>query len=335
MSTNLALRAIPRSLRAEARSGAETPRALEAQRSDSRIHPRMLRLLQTEAFYPGNGLPARPGEDRPGLSPFGRMAMGGNLGKSSILIYDHRVDSVQEAGVDMIELNGDDLDASQLILSLHPPRVIPLPFSVIQERLDQQNLTGEQTNSEVTLFDFPETDEPIRWPPLEAVIEFGTGGVSTTVVVDYMNGMTLSVIASFVRVRALVTQSKANGDIVGTSAAYYLAAHVGPGFAESHVQRTVFIGSVGDRKESDVFDMPKFAKIATLLGTKDHHDRKPALTIGWIRFWQDSKGRHGVGDIHVSDSQENAEIPNGAMYFSVINESGHKMKLSVIFELGL
>lgn len=335
MSKNLSLRAIPRSLRAEARTGAEAPRPLEVSRSGSSIHPRMLRLLQTEAFYPGNGLPARPGEDRPALSPFGRMAMGGNLGKSSILIYDHRVQGVQEAGVDMIELTGDDLDASQLILSLHPPRVIPLPFSVIQERLDQQNITGEQTNSEVSLFDFPGTDEPIRWPPLEAVIEFGTGGVSTTVIVDYMNGMTLSVIASFVRVRALVTQSKTNGDIFGTSAAYYLAAHVGPGFAESHVQRTIFIGSVDNGDESEVLDVPKFAKIATLLGTKVHHDRKPAITIGWIRFFQDSKGRHRIGDIHLSDSQETAEIPNGAMYFSVINDSGHTMKLSVIFELGL
>jgi hypothetical protein len=352
----LALRAIPRSLRSEAPSGAEElldspggPRlpgalALRAQQAqlwqqrDQSVvssDPRLPRVLHTDAFHPGSGLPARPGEDRPGLSPFGRLAMGGNLGKSSILIYDHRVNAVQEAGVDMIELIGDDLDASQLILSLHPPRVIPLPFGAVQERLDQQNLTGEQTNSEITPLDFPGTDESIRWPPLEAVIEFGTGGVNTKVTVDYMNGMTLSVIASFLRVRAIVTQTKDSADIFGTSAAYYLAAHVGPGFAEAHVQRTIFIGAVDNREESDVLDVPKYAKIATLLGTREHHDRKPVLTIGWIRFWQDLKGRHGVGDIHVSDSQERVEIPNGAMYFSVVNESGHRMKLSVIFELGL
>lgn len=353
----LALRAIPRSLRTQVQSGAEDlldgprlpsalalrqqaqalwdRRSFDGQGQEQPSDPRLPRALHTDAFHPGAGLPARPGEDRPGLSPFGRLAMGGNLGKSSILIYDHRVDAVQEAGVDMIELTGDDLDASQLILSLHPPRVIPLPFSAVQERLDQQNLTGEQTNSEISPLDFPETDEPIRWPPLEAVIEFGTGGVNTKVTVDYMNGMTLSVIASYLRVRALVTQTRHSNDVFGTSAAYYLAAHVGPGFAEAHVQRTIFIGAVDNREESDVLDVPKFAKIATLLGTREHHDRKPALTIGWIRFWQDPKGRHGVGDIHVSDSQERVEIPNGAMYFSVLNESGHKMKLSVIFELGL
>ena len=191
---------------------------------------RLPRPLHTEPNYPGNGLPPRPGEDRPGLSPFGRLAFGKVLGKSSILIYDHHVDCVQQAPVDMIVVEGDDLDASQLILTLHPPRVIPLCFDEL--RLDFQNVTGEQTNSEVSnVCDFPGTNEPIRWPPLEALIEFGVGGVSTKVIVDYLNGVTLSVIASYLRVSALVTQTKKCGDVYGTSAAYHLAAHVGPGYA--------------------------------------------------------------------------------------------------------
>lgn len=235
----------------------------------------------------------------------------------------------------MISIEGDDLDATQLILTLHPPRVVPLRFSEISMRLDQQNLTGEQSNSEITPYDFPGSDEPIQWPPLEALIEFGTGGAGTKVVVDYMNGVTLSVIASYLRVSALVTQNHDCGDIVGTSAAYYLAAHAGPGFAESHVQRTIFVGNVDDREESDVFDLPKFAKIATLLGCRKRHRECPTLTIGWIRFWQDPKGDHCVGDFFVSDPQSHVEVPNAAQYFSVFNESGHKMKMSVIFELAL
>jgi hypothetical protein len=329
MSQNppLSLRAIPRSLRALALSGPGP----EAPGSD----PRLPRVLQTEAFYPGNGLPPRPGEDRPGLSPFGRLAMGGLLGKSSILIYDSRVDAVQEAPVDMIYIGGDDLDAWQLSVTLHPPRVISMPFDEVKARLDQQNLTGEQTNSDVTFHDFPGADKPIRWPPLEAQIEFGVGGVNTTVTVDFVNGVTLNVIASFLRVRAVVTQSRHCGDIFGTSAAYYLAAHVGPGFAEAHAQRTIFVGDVDDKHESDVLDLPKFSKIATLIGCRAHHHRVPTLTIGWIRFFQDPRGRHCVGDFFVSDHQDHVEVPNAAQYFSVFNESGHKMKLSVIFELGL
>jgi hypothetical protein len=259
--------------------------------------------------------------------------MGQNLGKSSILIYDHRADAVQPSMVDMISITGDDLDACQLILTLHPPRVIPLSFD--ETRLDQQNRTGEQTNAEVTTDDFPGTDRPIQWPPLEALIEFGVGGVSTQAVVDYVNGVTFSVIASFLRVQAIVTQSKSNGGIVGTSAAYYLAAHVGPGFAEGHVQRTIFVGAVDNLDESDVLDLPKFAKVAMLIGCRDHHHRHPTATIGWIRFWQSPNGHHCVGDFFVSDHQCRVEVPNAAQYFSVFNESGHKMKLSVIFELAL
>lgn len=297
--------------------------------------PRIPRLLHVDPLYPGNGLPPRPGEDRPGLSPFGRLGMGGNFGTSSTLIYDHRTNCIQPAQSDMIVIEGDDLDACQLSLVLHPPRVVPLCFEDLQCILERQNITGEQDNCEVTPCDFPGEKEPIRWPPLEAQVEFGVGGVSTKVVVDYLNGVTLSVIASYLRVRALVTQTKDCNDVFGTSALYRLAAHVGPGFAESHAQRTIFVGDVGDHDESDVFDLPKFAKIAVLIGCRKHHSKSPTLTIGWIRFWQDPKGEHCVGDFFVSDHQSRVEVPNAAMYFSVLNESDHKMKMSVIFELAL
>lgn len=298
---------------------------------------RLPKPLHVEPLYPGHGLPPRPGEDRPGLSPFGRLAMGQALGKSSILIYNNEVPGVQDSQVDMISVEGDDLDACQLVITLHPPRVIPVAFDEVRVILAQQNMTGEQTNSQVAIDNFPGTKHPIRWPPLEAVVEFGIGGVATTVVVDYVNGVTLTVPASFLRVSALVSQSKENGDISGTSAAYYLAAHVGPGFAESHAQRTIFVGNVDDKGDSDVFDLPKFAKVAVLIGCRSHphHHHKPTLTIGWIRFWQDPEGHHCVGDFFVSDHQDRVEVPNAAQYFSVFNESGHKMKMSVIFELGL
>src|SRR5680860_1261175 len=113
---------------------------------------------------------------RPGLSPFGRLAMGQTLGISTILIYDHHTACVQPGMNDLIVIEGDDLDACQLTVTLHPPRVIPLCFDELTARLDQR-LTNEQSNSEVVICDFPGTKEPIRWPPLEAAIEFGVGGV--------------------------------------------------------------------------------------------------------------------------------------------------------------
>jgi hypothetical protein len=261
--------------------------------------------------------------------------MGGTLGISSILIYNNHADGVQSAGVDIINVNGDNLDAQQLILTLHPPRVIPLSFDDVRAHLDQQNLKGEQTAAEISPCAFPGTDEPIRWPPLEAVVEFGTGGVNTEIVVDYMNGVTLSVPASFLRVHALVTQSRRCGDVYGTSAAYYLAGHVGPGFAASHAQRTIFVGAVHDDHESDALNVPMFGRVAILVGHRSHHGHHPAHTIGWIRFWQSPNGTNGVGDFFISDHQVRVDVPNGAQYFSVFNKSGHEMKMSVLFELAL
>ncbi len=291
-----------------------------------------------EPMYPGNGYPPRPGEDRPGLSPFGRLAMGGCLGKSSILIYNNENPAVQPAAVDMITVEGDDLDAWQLTVTLHPPRVIPICFEEVLDRLDQQNLTGEMTNADIIDKDFPGTKRAMRWPPLEALVEFGVGGVSTQVVVDYINGVSFGVIASYLRVSALVSQSRKNGDIYGTSAAYYLAAHVGPGFVEGHVQRTVFVGDVHENRESDVFDVPKFGKVAFLSGCRAHHKSRrhaPVVAVGWIRFYQSSDRTNCVGDFFVSSYESRVEVPNGGMYFSVWNQSGHEMKMSVIFELAL
>lgn len=259
--------------------------------------------------------------------------MGQSFGQSSILIYDHRASGVQNTQGDMLSIQGDDLDACQLSVTLHPPRVVPISLCAMQ--IDFQNVTGEQSNSEVSACDFPGTHEPIKWPPLEALIEFGVGGVSTKVAVDYMNGVTVSVIASYLRVSAAVTQSKDCGDIFGTSAAYRLSAHVGPGFAEAHAQRTIFVGHVKDSDDSEVFDVPRFGKRAALVGCRSDKHKAPKSAIGWIRFWQDPKGEHCIGDFFMSDHQDRVEVPNAAQYFSVFNESGHKMKMSVIFELAL
>lgn len=292
------------------------------------------RLVHIDALYPNNGLPPRPGEDRPGLSPFGRLAMGGSYGKSSILIYDHKNDCVQNSiDGNMINIEGDDLDAQQLIITLHPPRVIPICFGDLSFKLDKQHLTGEQSNSEVTACDFPGDDNPIRWPPLEAVIEFGVGGAGTEIIVDYVNGVTLSVAASFLRVSAIVSQSRKFGDIYGTSAAYYLNAHVGPGFAESHAQRTVYVDDIDDDSESKVFDVPRMARRAMPFGSRKHHADHPVKPEGFIRFWQSPDGKHGVGDFFFDARTGFVEVPNAAQYFTIFNTSGHKMKMGSIFKL--
>lgn len=300
--------------------------------------PAQLGPIYPGPIYPGNGYPNNPGEDRPGLSAFGRLAKKQPLGKSSNLLYNAATVGKQPCAVDMLAIEGDDLDACQLLITLCPPRVIWLPFADVQQDIDQQALSGEQSIAEVPTTDFPGTAAPIAWPPLEAHIEFGIKGASATAVVDYLNGVTFSVVASYLRVKALVSQSAESGDISGTSAMYYLAAFVGPGWAKgSNAQRTIYIGAVETATESDVFDVPKFARRAYLVGCDN--TLPPNVTAGFMRFWQSSNGNAGVtnvGNFFGNGNQPQAfDVPAGAAYFSVYNQTGVTTKMSVIFELAL
>lgn len=282
---------------------------------------------------PGRTLPPNPGEDREGGSPFGRLARGCALGKSSILVYDASAEDVQEAGVDMIVVEGDDLDACQMIVTLAPPRVIPIAFADLP--LDSQNLSGEMTNVEVGDNNFPGTGSPVAWPPLEVLIEWGVKGARAAAVADFVNGMTISVVASYLRVRALVTQSEDNGGITGTSAAYYLAAFVGPGMPVFAIpRRTVYVGQIANANESAIFTVPKFAQKAYVVGSTS--GIPPIVTAGYLRFFQDAAGAKGVGDLFINGNQPTPfDVPNGAMYFAVYNQSGSPMSFAAIFELAL
>lgn len=293
--------------------------------------------LSSEPILPGRGYPSNPGEDRPGLSPFGRLAKKQGRGKSSVLRYNGLASGVQPAETPMVQLEGDDLDACQLVVTLAAPRVIPIEFAdVISAQLSA--LTGEESNAEVAdLVDFPGDNAPIQWPPLEAIVEWGVGGTQARATVDFINGTTFSVVASFVRVHGVISQSLASGDISGTSAAYYLAGFVGPGWTEGKAQRTIYVGIVSDSTDSDVFDVPKFARRVTVVGCDDA--TPPALSAGFIRFYQSPNGAPGntnVGNFFFNGNQPLPfDIPNAAQYFQIFNQSGVAMKCSAIFELAL
>ena len=289
--------------------------------------------LDDRPRVPGRILPPNPGEDREGLSPFGRLAKGCALGKSSILRYDASVSGVQDAGVDMLTVEGDDLDATQMIITLATPRVIPLAFADLQ--IDTQNITGELDNLEIGSEIFPGTAGPVSWPPLEALVEFGVKGARAKAVVDYIQGMTFSVVASYLRVHALVTQSEANGGFVGSSAAYFLAAFVGPGYARGDVRRTVYVGVVNNNAPSGIFAVPKFASRATVVSCDT--TVPPNVTSAFLSFFQDADGVNNVGNYFQSgNSAPPFDVPASAAYFSVYNDGmGVNTRFAVIFELAL
>lgn len=282
--------------------------------------------------YPGRGYPPRRGEDRPGLSTWGRLAKGGSLGKSSVLVYDGTNNADQVAAVQVLQLEGDDLDALQLCITLLPPRVFPISFADLPN--DPQNLTTSADNNEVPASDFPGTGAPINWPPFEAVVEWGVGGCRARAFVDYLDGVSFNVIASFVRVYAAITQGPAGG-LSNTSAAYQLAAFVGPGWARTGTaQKTIYLGTILNAGASPVIAVPPFARRVTVIGCDT--TTPPNLTAGTIRFSQSPDGNQNVGNFFFNGNQPlSFPVPNGGQYFFVENTIGVSALMAAVFELGI
>jgi hypothetical protein len=263
-----------------------------------------------------------------------RIAKGQSFGKSATLIYDTRSNEMQE--VSILQIGSVGLDPCQLSITLVGPRRTPRDFRTADNRL-------------VFADDLSDITNPIIWPPLAAVLEWGVRGTSARVVIDFIDGQTVNVIASYLHVYGASLHGTAPSDIPGTDmATVYLAAivepgwisperrtktaaRVDPGFVEGHVQRTVFVGDVDDRHESDVFGLPKFCKVASLCRVQGAGH---LAAVGGIRFFQNPDGTNCVGDFVLSP-ESCVEVPYKGRYFSVFNHSGHIMKMAVIFKLGL
>lgn len=285
----------------------------------------------------GRELPPNRGDDRDALSAWGRLCRGGAIGKKSVLVYNANNPAKQNARVDMLTIEGDDADAQPLVVTLAPPTIVPISLADVAGT-NLQNLTGEQNNFEVGTRTFPGSGGVVIWPPLEAIIEWGVGGTSVKASVDYINGMVVNLQASWLRVHAQVADTRIS-DVVGTSAAYVLAAFVGPGYARTFgARRTIFTNQINDGVESDVFPVPKFASRATVIVCDPA--ATPAVTVATLRFWQSADGVIGgnnVGNFLVTGNTPGPfDVPNAAQYFSVINGSGGaNLTFAVLFELAI
>jgi hypothetical protein len=294
--------------------------------------------LSGDPRYPGRGYLPRPGEDRPALSAWGRLSRGGALGKKANLAYRASDVSTQNAVVPILNVEGDDADAQQVVITLGQPLVVAQPFSQALATSSPQNITGEQDNLQMqSRTSFPGTPGvPVVWPPISAVIEWGIGGASNTAVVDFVDGANVTVLASFVRVKAAI-ESLADTGVTGTSAIYTLYAQVGPGFSRCHAQRTIFVGSVASLAESGLHAVPKFAKSAYLIGCDPTAGSAVAVTVATLRFWQSPDGAAGgrnvgnfffTGNVYIP-----APVPNAAMYASVVSGMAASTRFLVVYEL--
>jgi hypothetical protein len=295
--------------------------------------------MSDEMRYPGHGLPAGAAP----LPGWPKLSRGQQIGKSAILLYDAERTSIQPATIDLLSIGNrgaesTDDDAEPLILTLAPPRVIPRELDDVISEGNPQNATGEKDAYEISTQDpFPGTSAPIVWPQFEAIVEWGTGGFSTLARVDFAQGLTINLSASWLRVIAAAVPTARSG-IIGTSAAYWLAAFVSPGFTRPGIaQKTIYVGDIAAGEESEVFTVPRFAKHAYVIGCDS--GAVPAITIGTLRFWQSPDGQAGgqnVGNFFVSGNQPSPfPVPNAGMYFSVLSGMASSTPLAVVFDLAI
>lgn len=290
------------------------------------------RPLTDGLVFPGHAYPWRESDLREGAkaTSWARLTQGQPTGGRAVILYDNTVTEPQIAGTPFFDLGGDDHDAVQMQIVIDSPRVIWRSFvSLAGEPV--QNLSGEYDNLEIdTGVNFPGTLAPIRWPPLSALIEFGTL-TKTRMLVDIINGARVNVTASAVRAWAVITADAAAQP--GTSAAYAVRAFATPGWPTRQVaQRTVWLGSVNDGAASSIFAVPERAREVTVIGTSIA--LPPAVTVGYVRFYQDPAGAHGAGSFIVNGNQPTPFlIPNSAAYFDVVNGSGAALDLAALFPL--
>jgi hypothetical protein len=253
-----------------------------------------------------------------------------------VLVYNAGARATQQnAPVSILRVQGDDMDAQHLTLTLAPPLVVPLAFSpLLVARAGAQNITGEQDNLNiVSRGNFPGTLAPIAWPPLEAIIEWGVGGTAAMVAVDFLNGATVNLVASSLEVHAAV--SAAPIDIAGTSAAYVLRAFVGPGFARPGVaQKTVYMNQIAAGAETTASPVPRFARSAYVVGSDS--SATPAMTLVTLRLWQSPNRSGNVGNFVIAGNQPMPfDLPNGAAYASVLNGMCAQSRFSIVYNLAI
>ncbi len=288
--------------------------------------------LYDELRYPGSGLPEREiSRNRP-LSPWGRGMVDQTYGKKTNIRYDATKALWQFAEDSICEPRLLDIDATQMQVTLISPAAIPRDGDDIGP--DVQNATGEFNNANVTPAGYPGSNIPIAWPPFTAYLKWGTGGARAEAFIDWVNGTTINITASALDLRAAVAPDAANAASPGTSGLYTLAAFVSPGWPRpGNAQRTIYVGALDESDESDIFQVPLFAKRVTVIGATV--GGAAVVTAAFLRFWQSPDGTNPVGDYFVNGNQPLPfNVPNGGMYFSIVN-AGAAANFSICSELAI
>lgn len=246
---------------------------------------------------------------------FGRLKAGKPIGKKSVILLTSAHGSVlvvEKAPVDILSVQGEDDNAMEMTITLANPQAL-LGSPSFPSNIPTQQLTGETSNDS-----WLATHPTVPIFPCGANIQWGTGGTAFEMEVDYVNGATVTVRASYVRVRGFVDIF---GAIVASDIAHVLAAAIAPGrVGVNGAQRTLRVANAlqGSGTAGTIFSVPKFAKGVYLSGLGTVGLAHQPL-IGTLAFSAFPNFNSTLAEYQINTSVGNQQstpfpVPNGGYY---------------------
>jgi hypothetical protein len=273
------------------------------------------------------------------------LVMGKTIGKRvNIAIPTGETQRTQS--FNLFEIGGaSNNDAIQMCITLINPKFIPaskLPGGVIPpDNTFINNATGERSNLDFLLdnfnFGFP------GWVPAVGLIEWGIGGVQGSAEVDWVNGTTVNITASWVRISAFIDQSQT---FIGIASGIVCCqAFVGPGgiFRGIAAQRSIVTGPI---RQADsllprpafpfngfgpneatypvpLFPIPNMAKDGTITAIISNLDLDRSVNDFDLQllYYASTSGAAVSAARFTNNLRIPALIPNGAAFFTIQNMS--------------
>lgn len=260
------------------------------------------------------------------------LSQGKTIGRTSVVNYDAGTAGTVTVTADILEVNGDMKDSMQLSVMLAQPRFAPPLSGAFQ---DNQQVLDAPNPGYSSGPNSPELSN------VQAIIEWGTGGgVLNKAKLDMMNGCGVNISASFVRIRAQIS----NAGAIGESMTYLLGAQISPGRPKDLAAQftdTPFV-DVAINTHSAVRAIPPFARRVCLFGTTSPVGLPPNLFSGYIVFWRNPSGpvlgSEHVGAILFAGNPANSvpiPIPNGAYYYTIVPSIAAPSHIFATFDLAI
>lgn len=264
---------------------------------------------------------------------FAKLTDGKTIGKRVVIpglggIAAGRAD--RKAPINILEARGSDEDAMSLGVTVLAPKMINTTGLTLPG--DLQGMTGERNNSEIS--DLP----TFNWPLIQAVVDWGIGGVDQTVTFDINNGAMINLMASYVRLKATAVNEPNPFNY-----ALVLAGFVGPSnSAPSRARYTEFCGSVNAAAVSTVRNVPAFGRGVNVISRPSAGGGAPTGPNYTITFFQNQSLTAEVARYSWTNTapggplaNEFVPLPGSAYHYTITNDSGVDARFYAVWDLAI